>query len=183
MGKFTEIEGDLVKLAKESKFDVIAHGCNAFCTMGSGIAPQMAKAFGADTFPMEQGKYRGDIRKIGNIDFCAVRQVHKRTELSFKGKPNMIYVDNFERNEKVLYVVNAYTQCNYGANHSDGDTKSLDYDALKLCFKKINHIFKGKHIGLPLIGCGLAGGSWNIVKKLMKNYLYDMDVTVVHYKT
>jgi O-acetyl-ADP-ribose deacetylase (regulator of RNase III) len=29
------IDGDLIKLAKEGKFDVIAHGCNCHSTMGA----------------------------------------------------------------------------------------------------------------------------------------------------
>ena len=31
----------------------------------------------------------------------------------------------------------------------------------------MNYIFKGKHIGLPQIGCHLAGGSWDIVKEII----------------
>lgn len=37
----TEIKGDLVNQAEQ--FDVIVHGCNCFCTMNSGIAPQIRK--------------------------------------------------------------------------------------------------------------------------------------------
>ena len=48
------IDGDLIRLAKQGTFDVIAHGCNCFCTMGAGIAPQMAEAFGCDEFDMER---------------------------------------------------------------------------------------------------------------------------------
>jgi len=65
-----EIDGDLIKLAKEGKFDVIAHGCNCFCTMGAGIAPQMAKAFGcndSEIFAMEAPNFYGNINKLGNI--------------------------------------------------------------------------------------------------------------------
>lgn len=32
------IKGDLIKLAIDSEFDLIIHGCNGFCTMGAGIA-------------------------------------------------------------------------------------------------------------------------------------------------
>jgi O-acetyl-ADP-ribose deacetylase (regulator of RNase III) len=39
-----EIEGDLIDLAKRGHFDVVTHGCNCFCTMGAGIAPQMVWA-------------------------------------------------------------------------------------------------------------------------------------------
>ena len=37
------IDGDLVKEAE--LFDVIAHCCNCFCTMGAGIAPQIKNKF------------------------------------------------------------------------------------------------------------------------------------------
>lgn len=70
-------------------------------------------------------------------------------------------------------VVNAYTQYKPG--------KNLDYEALTLCLRKINHTFSGQHIGLPQIGCGIAGGDWNIVKKMIEKELKDCDVTVVNY--
>ena len=62
------IQGDLIALAKEGNFDVIAHGCNCFCTMGSGIAPLMAKAFGVDKYPLEAPKQKGDRNKLGHIE-------------------------------------------------------------------------------------------------------------------
>ena len=31
------LQGDLIALAQAGAFDVIAHGCNCFCTMGRGI--------------------------------------------------------------------------------------------------------------------------------------------------
>lgn len=151
---YNEVKGDLIKLAKEDKFDVIAHGCNCFCTMGAGIAPLMAKAFGCDKFPMEDYKYRGTIGKLGNIDY---RQMPSRD----------------------LVVVNAYTQYGFGANHSDGSTSPIDYEALTLCMRKMNHTFKGQHIGLPKIGAGLAGGDWNRIKAIIENEFKDCYVTVV----
>lgn len=42
---YKEIKGDLIKLALEGEFDVIAHGCNCFCTMGAGIAVAMKNTF------------------------------------------------------------------------------------------------------------------------------------------
>ena len=64
-----ETRGNLITLAELGHFDVVTHGCNCFCTMGAGIAPQMAKAFGCDKFAMEAPEYRGDINKLGVIDF------------------------------------------------------------------------------------------------------------------
>jgi O-acetyl-ADP-ribose deacetylase (regulator of RNase III) len=152
---YNEIEGDLIKLAKEGNFDVIAHGCNCFCNMASGIAPQMARAFGCNLYPLEDVNTKGDINKLGQIDYG--RQ--------------LVTLD------KHLTIVNAYSQY-IPAVH----LKPLDYEALTLCMRKINHIFKGKHIGLPQIGAGLAGGDWNRIKNIIQTELRDCSVTVVIYK-
>lgn len=170
MNKYQEIEGDLIDLAKQGKFDVIAHGCNCHCTMGAGIAPQMAKAFGADKFAAEMQMYKGDINKLGTIDFEYVSHIPKIVP----GKtPDFGGIE--------LYVVNAYTQFNYGRNHIDGDKKPVDYDAIALCMRKMNHIFKDKHIGLPKIGAGLAGGDWRIISRIIQRELKDCNVTIVIY--
>jgi O-acetyl-ADP-ribose deacetylase (regulator of RNase III) len=154
---YQELDGDLITLAKAGTFDVIAHGCNCHSTMGAGIAPQMAKAFGCDRFVME--RIGSDVNKLGNIDY-----------------------QTLNHNDKELTVVNAYTQFNYGRNHADGDAKPLSYEALTLCMKKMNILFAGKHIGLPKIGAGLAGGDWDLIKAIIQRELKDCKVTVVNYK-
>lgn len=151
---YREIEGDLIEMAQLGEFDVIAHGCNCFCTMGAGIAPQMAKAFGADKFRMEGDEYKGNFNKLGVID--------------------PVTTDG-------LTIINCYTQYSFGANHSDGTKSPLDYTALRMCLRKIKFAYKDKIIGLPQIGCGLAGGEWTIVKAVIKEELQDCDVTVVIY--
>ena len=155
---YQEIEGDLIALAKEGMFDVITHGCNCMSNMGAGIAPQMAKAFGVDQYSLESFTRKGDINKLGQIEWF------------------------IEREGPIPFVVNSYTQFSYGKNHADGVSKPLDYEALTLCMRKINHRFSGKHIGLPKIGAGLAGGDWNRIKKIIQTELKDMKVSVVIYK-
>lgn len=168
--EYTEVEGDLIKLALQGNFDVIAHGCNCFCVMGAGIAPQMAKAFGMDQLSLESVQYRGEINKLGQIETKA-----------------MVHGDS------VFTVVNAYTQFGIARDLSN-ETPPLDYEALTLCLRKMNYMFKGKHIGLPQIGCGLAGGMWEdrpgdwnygsnrTVKSIIQRELQDCKVTVVIYK-
>jgi O-acetyl-ADP-ribose deacetylase (regulator of RNase III) len=46
----------------------------------------------------------------------------------------------------------------------------------------MNMVFKGKKIGLPMIGAGLAGGDWDHIKYLIQKELRDCQVTVVIYK-
>ncbi len=171
---YQEIDGNLITLAREGMFDVITHGCNCLCQMGAGIAPQMAKEFGCDRFKMEHKDYKGDIDKLGNIDY---------RELFLENDKWVMYPDeNGKWVTQELFVVNSYTQYHYGRNHTDGVSKPLDYEALTMCMRKINHTFKGKRIGLPQIGAGLAGGDWNRIKEIIQTELKDCDVTVVIFK-
>lgn len=156
---YKEIDGDLIELALAGSFDVIAHGCNCFCLQGAGIALQMCEVFNTNTFLLESSG-KGFIDKLGCIDSETIR-----TTKVINGRKVKSSIE--------LTVVNAYTQYQPGAN--------LDYEALTLCLRKMNHEFKGKHIGLPQIGCGIAGGDWNVVKLLIKQELKDCDVTVVIY--
>jgi O-acetyl-ADP-ribose deacetylase (regulator of RNase III) len=48
--------------------------------------------------------------------------------------------------------------------------------------RKINHIFKGNHIGMPKIGAGLAGGDWDRIEKIIGTALKDCQITIVNYK-
>ena len=70
-----------------------------------------------------------------------------------------------------LVVVNLYTQYNPGAE--------LNYTALRLGLFKINQKYKGKKIGLPMIGCGIGGGHWETVKFIIQQELCDCKVTIV----
>jgi O-acetyl-ADP-ribose deacetylase (regulator of RNase III) len=169
--RYQEVQGNIITLALQKEFDVIAHGCNCHSKMGAGLAPQMAKAFGCDTFVMEA--WGSSIQKLGCIDYNWFEIKDGKTEMIDDGIPNMV--------EKPLAVVNAYTQYNYGRNHSDGDLRPIDYEALTLCMRKMNKEFAGKHIGLPQIGAGLAGGNWNRIKNIIQTELTDCKVTVVIY--
>lgn len=169
--EYREIDGDLIKLALEGKFDVIGHGCNCLSTMGAGIAPQMAQAFGCDKFEMEA--WGPTIEKLGNVDF-------QTFVLGENAMWKLADADN-KLNDPELTVCNLYTQYSYGRNHKDGVSKPLDYEALTICMRKMNVLFSGKHIGLPgLIGCGLAGGDPKVVKKIIKNELNSCSVSIVY---
>ena len=82
-------------------------------------------------------------------------------------------------NTPLYNVVNCYTQYNYGSNPN---TTYLDYDALRLCMRKINHLFKGNHIGLPQIGAGKAKGDWSKILHIIETELKDCTVTIVEYE-
>ncbi len=156
-GTYKEVFGDLIELAQHGTFDVIIHGCNCFNTMKSGIAPKMAEAFSCDIYPMEHKQFKGDINKLGTID---------------EGKTPKI-----TKSGKIVKVVNCYTQFSFGT-----DKRHLDYHALTLVFKKLNQKYESLHLGMPLIGCGLAGGDWEVVKGLIHQFMPNVHVTVVKFR-
>lgn len=137
------VKGDLIKMALAGQFDVIAHGCNCNNVMGAGIAKTIR-----DTFPQswtkDQETKKGDFNKLGNYTF-AVHQVN----------------DNH-----TLVVVNAYTQYMPSYNRED----VFQYGALEVILNKLAHRWGDKRYGLPLIGCGLAGGNKTKILGLMSDF-------------
>lgn len=152
-----EIDGDIITLAKSGDYDVVIHGCNCFSKQGAGLAPQMAEAFHTDEFLMETNAFQYN--------------------LSYEYRHNKLGCIDFNYFSTYdMYVVNCYTQYHPGKNG--------DYQALIMCFKKLNHVFGNKDMKLltPAIGCGIAGLDEMIVKGLVKKYLIGIDVTWVNYK-
>jgi O-acetyl-ADP-ribose deacetylase (regulator of RNase III) len=134
------ISGNLVVMALEQEFDVIAQGNNCFCKQKSGIAEQFVYYWNTDKYPMEADRYISSYNKLGTIDYREFGSPFK----------------NGSRQVHKLYVVNCYTQYRYGRNHSDGDNDPFDAEAIIMCLRKIAHDFPASKIGLPYIGCGLA---------------------------
>ena len=147
------IDGNLLELAKQGKFEVIVHGSNCFCTMGSGIAVQIKNAF-PEMYSADQETESGDKNKLGTYTIASII----RDDVSFFG-------------------VNAYTQYDFGT-----DKIRVDYKALRSCFKKIAEDFKDCSIGYPQIGAGLAGGNWDIISSIIDHELNGFDHTLVMFK-
>ncbi len=153
------MEGDLITLAKQGHFNAIIHGCNCFNTMGAGIAKQIASEFpGALT--ADRATVAGDPSKLGGYTFG----------MWFNA------TDTVNSEMHMLRVFNAYTQYNYRRS----GTPNVDYDAIRSSLLGIkDQLDIRDKIGIPLIGCGLAGGDWNVVSKIVNDILTDFDVTVV----
>ena len=143
------IDGDLVK--ESDNFDVIAQGCNCFCVMESGIAPQIKAKF-PEAYAVDCATIKGDKSKLGTITH------------TLNTKP---------------VVVNIYSQ--YDTKGRREGKMDLDYDALRSGLKELKAKFSGKHIGLPMIGSGLAGGSWDIIEQIIEEEMRGEYVTIVRY--
>jgi len=135
--------GNLLDYAETGKLNVIVHGCNCFHTMGAGIAKEIKKrfpnAYEADTNHTQ----KGDKSKLGFYTWSIYETI----------------------NAKEFFIINAYTQYNYGKG------KHIDYAAIKNVFKLIACNFPTSIIGYPKIGAGLAGGDWSIIEKIINEEL------------
>jgi O-acetyl-ADP-ribose deacetylase (regulator of RNase III) len=151
------VEGNLITMAQEGVFDAIVHGCNCFNTMGAGIAPQIAEAF-PEAYLVDQMTKRGELSKMGNIT-----------------------ISKTWTNDHYTLIINGYTQYHYNKPYLDTDIP-LSYEHLAEVFLKLNVILAGKKLGMPWIGCGLAGGDKSEVKQLIEDCLSDVCVTIVEYK-
>lgn len=157
--------GDLITAAKNNEVQAIAHGCNCYNTMGSGIAPLIAKAF-PTAFTADQNTTKGDKGKLGGFT----------TALSTG--------TNASGNPYYTRVYNLYSQFGYwGRNKGIMD---LDYNALRHALDEMSFdLIKCSKdmyvkVGLPKIGAGLAGGDWEEISKIINETLVEdgHDVTV-----
>ncbi len=145
------VDGDLVKLAKKGHFDVIGHCCNCYNSMGAGIAPQIKKAF-PEAYAVDCATVAGDESKLGTITYTT---------------------------ESTPIVVNLYGQFDFTGRRSG--KMDLDYDALRSALKLTKEKFSGKTFGFPMMGSGLAGGSWDVIEKIIEEEMIGEYVTIVRY--
>lgn len=143
---------------------VIVHGCNAQGVMGKGVAKLIR-----DRYPAA---------------YAAYRAAHEQHGLKL-GQTIWVPCDPHT-------VVNAITQADYRRAASE-TTLHADYDAIRAAFHEINatarmtqkvasaaaaHGGAIERIALPLIGAGLAGGSWRVIAPIIEEECQDVQPVV-----
>ncbi|ANN86547.1 hypothetical protein [Shigella phage SHFML-26] len=124
--------------------------------MGSGVAGQLARAYPKILEIDKTTTEYGSRDKLGDMSIV------------FKHSPTGFGI-----------CYNLYTQYEPGPN--------LDYGALVNCMIELNLqaetlLFKPV-IYIPRIGCGIAGGDWDKVSKLIDMFTPDIDLIVVDYES
>lgn len=148
------IEGDLIQLAKDGRFDVVIHGCNCFCNMGAGIAAHIRKHF-PEAFEADLNTPMGERQKLGTFSSAKVK-----------------------RGGKIFTIINGYTQFHYS-----GAGPLVDYGAVGQIFMTLKNDFSGLTFGYPKIGAGLAKGNWDKLSRIIDNALDNEDHSLVVYKS
>lgn len=139
--------GDMMDALFSGDVDIACHGCNCFCAMGKGLAQQV-KAQLPSAFEADQETKKGDVSKLGKYS-CV--------ELANGG-----------------IFLNCYTQFHWqrrlngeGLNEQD-EPVLCDYRAVRQVMGAIAREWPGRHVGLPLIGAGLARGDWSVVERIIE---------------
>ena len=143
------IKADILTNLDPTKPTVILHGCNCFCTMGAGIAKYLKQQYPL-VYTVDKQTGFGDKKKLGSLSIAGIH-------------------GNF-------HIVNCYSQYNYG--FKKGGKPPVEYKAIGECLEKVAQLYNGWEIRSPKIGCGLAGGDWNIVEPMFEKILGNQNLTI-----
>jgi len=135
--------------------DAVGQGCNCFSNMCAGVALALKNTY-PEIFETDKNSLLKPVEKLGNFT---------------KGI--------LKKNGKTFY--NIYSQFDFGINKV-----YLNYQALEksltavLKDMKLNNL---KSLALPKIGCGLAGGEWDKVLKILEKIdkMFDSKIKIVIY--
>lgn len=117
-------KGNLLDLAEAGKFDIIVQGCNCFCTMGGGIAREIAEKYPTAARVDRNTKY-GDYTKLGNWS---------------------------EHDTGRFLIINAYTQYNMSQGTDVFEYTAFDLILQKLCHVYGDKRIGLPYIGMGLAG-------------------------------
>lgn len=148
------LRGDFI----DGSEDVIVHGCNAQGVMGRGAAKAVRERL-PFAFDEYLSAYLQEGLSLGNV----------------------VWAINVKHNERLRIVGNLITQEHWRQDLAV-DGRNVDYDAVRMAFRKVREfvqltqdgtitipkITPVHRIGMPLVGCGLGGGEWSIVKEIIE---------------
>lgn len=136
---------------------VIAHVVNDIGGWGKGFVVAISRRW-----PKPEASYRQWHAERATNDFAL-------------GSTQIVQV------EPDLYVANMIGQ---RSTRSKSKDPPIRYDALEACLRKLHTAAEQLHatVHMPRIGCGLAGGKWEIVEPLIQNALQDVPVFVYDFE-
>ena len=147
-----EITGDLLKV----KSGIICHQVNYYGVMGGGVAAAIAdKILTAEQYAAYSNYCRQAGRTaLGNVQLLG-------------SVPGLVVANMFCQDEAKPQL--------------DGKYDITDYEAMLNCFTRIRDLAEahGMTVHIPhRIGCGIAGGDWNLVRQLIYSVFHEIPVDV-----
>lgn len=158
MKEINYVIGDATKPSvKKGEYSVICHCCNTLGAWGAGFVIPLGRRY-----PSAKKNYEECIRTIPSKDLL--------------GNVGYAKVD------KNIVVANIFGQERI---YTENGKIPLDYNALRYGFEDILRHFSEYgtpySIHMPRIGCGLAGGDWNIVEGIIEDVFSKNGIEVFVY--
>jgi len=148
------IKGDVTQPVGEGN-KIICHIVNDLGVMGAGVAKDIRDKWDKAYIKYKQWSQKPDFQ-LGGVQFVMV--------------------------EDDVAVCNMVGQHGIGFSN---DNPPIRYDAVDCCFKKVANVAKDHKASIHMpfkIGCGLAHGNWDEIKKLIDKNLCEQDIDVTLYE-
>lgn len=148
------VQGNLL-YAKE---DIICQQVNCQGAYGAGLAKQIA-----DKYPDTKKEY---------VDFC-----NGKTSEKLLGEVLISKTDDF-------YIAHLFGQNYYGnyGPYKERLGRQTIYSALECSLRKLKNMYPNKSYGFPyMMGCGLAGGKWSVVRNMIGDIFQNQEVVIYKY--
>ena len=144
------VQGDITKI----KNGVICHQVNCKNKIGAGVSGAITSKW-----PKVKKMYHDIVAETGSQIF---------------GQVQLCYID------PNITVANIFSQYNYGNSKKTGIVYT-DMDKLVNGLREICSLLPNRNIYIPqYIGCGLAGGDWNVLlQRLTDDELINSKITIV----
>lgn len=147
------IKGDATKPTIAGN-KIITHICNDIGAWGAGFVLAISKRWKMPEIKYKEWAKSKDKFVLGNVQYVQV--------------------------EKDILIANMIGQ--KGIKNIN-NIAPIRYDAVKICLLKVSKVAKENNatIHMPRIGCGLAGGDWNEIEKIITETLIEKDIDVYVY--
>ncbi len=170
MSEIVTVKGNITDCPEG--INVISHGCNTHNIMGAGVAKALRNKW--------PETYEADIRAYNrNLSFNQGN--HEKTQQNLLGHFSTTdELDNFKGGK--VRIMNLYCQ-RLGINSLAGCP--TDYNAVISAFRAAIVFLTLNYktqitVGIPYgMGCGLAGGSWDIYESIIKDAFKKTNMEVI----
>lgn len=159
------VNGDILTPCEQGKV-IVCHQVNCRGVMGAGLARQIK-----NQFPAVYDSYRRECTRIAGI-----RSINGDESL---GLGSVLFC---QTKASQTIIANLFAQDKWGT-----EKRQTDYEAFKRCLQKVVQYVKGMPsdvvVRLPyMIGCGLGGGKWEIIREIIFTELVQHGVKVEFWK-
>ena len=147
----TEHTGDILKITD----GIICHQTNYHGAMGGGVAAAIAENILTDQ------QYKS------YVDYCKQAGRTALGTVQFIGSTDGLIVANMFCQDEML------------AAPGQKNPNITDYEAMRKCLIRVRSmaVLQGKRLYFPhKLGCGIAGGNWEMVQFIMRDVLADYPV-------